>query len=281
MKLFIWVAMPAILSAAAQDSSEDVGQFFSPPNAVTDTHDYSTNPVYLLGQKQTIKFTTVYQNYKIDLWQQRPYQDAASLGPTVFQTTGGAVTQFDWTVQAYQFDLSYSDMFFFWLSSTSPSTDGSEPQSVTSHYFNITDDNAAPISSSVTSSSPSTAFPSPTEFLSASTPISVPSTTVTTTSTPTGNQTSSGLGAGAQAGIGIGAALAGLAAIIVAFVVYRRWRGRLNHQAPEVDPPQTHANEAWPQTTHAQEYYKAPALPVEMGYQPTRNSSRNVLELST
>ncbi|KAJ8128455.1 hypothetical protein O1611_g5179 [Lasiodiplodia mahajangana] len=257
------VAMTAVLLsvAAAQGTSKDVGQFFNPPNAVTGSHNYSANHVYHLGQKQTIKFTTVYQNYKIDLWQQRPNENAGSLGPAVFQTTGGAVTQFDWIVQAYQFDLSYSDMFFFWLTSN----DKSESQSVTSHYFNITQVDA-PASSPTISPSPSTT-PNATN---------IPSTSSPTSSSQSGHQTSSGLSAGAQAGIGVGAALVGLAAIIVAFVIYRHSRVKGNHKLLETNPSQTH--EAAPRKDD-REYYKPQVVPIAARSQQVRNYVQDPVEL--
>ncbi|KAI0104274.1 hypothetical protein GGR51DRAFT_572737 [Nemania sp. FL0031] len=265
MALAVWVAMTLLLLiTSARATSKDAGQFFSPPNAVTGTHDYSTNPVYHLGQKQTIKFTTIYQNYKIDLWQQRLHKNAASVGPAVFQTTGGAVTQFDWIVQAYQFDLSSSDMFFFWLTST----DNTKSQSFTSHYFNITQDDT-PASSSSATLPPS---------IGLSSTASIPSTAATTSPSPTRNQASSGLSAGAQAGIGVGAALAGLAAILVAFAIYRRSRVKRNDQTPETKPSQTHGNEESPQGQD-REYYKPQDVPVETANHRTLIYSQNPVEL--
>lgn len=293
----VWLAVTALLSLVAADDSEAAGQFFNPPNAVDGTHDYSTNPIYVLGDKQTIKFTTVYQNYKIDLWQQQPHQDAATAGPTVFrksnsiihpfdyplliqaETTGGAVTQFDWLAQTYQFDLSYSSMFFFWLSSTSESEDGSTQQSVTSHYFNITrDDEVTP---SPTSSSSTTTSSITTSSTSSSS---------TTTSTPApGPAASTGLSAGAQAGIGVGAALAGLAAVLVAYILYRRSRGTASTQASSEPTPYSETKPSYPATqayqgpqSHempAQGYYKPQQPPVEIGYHPDRAYAGNFAEL--
>lgn len=96
MKLIVrvWLAVTALLSLVAADDSEAAGQFFNPPDAVDGTHDYSTNPIYALNDKQTIKFTTVYQNYKIDLWQQHPHEDEATGGPTVFRKSNRIVRLF-------------------------------------------------------------------------------------------------------------------------------------------------------------------------------------------
>lgn len=270
-----WLAVTALLSL---DDSEGAGQFFNPSIAGDGTRDHSTNPIYVLGEKQTIKFTTVYQNYKIDLWQQEPHQAAATRGPTVFQTMGGAVTQFDWIAQTYQFDLSYSDVFFFWLRSTSESEDGSKQHSVTSHYFNITEDKeVTPSSTSSSFTTTSSSITSSTSSPSAATPTPTPSPAAST-----------GLSAGAQAGIGVGAALAGLAAILVAYILYRRSRGKANTQGSsepmphsETKPyPETQAYQG-PQSHEmpAQGYCKPPQPLVEIGYYPDRGYAGNFAEL--
>ncbi|KAI0456515.1 hypothetical protein F5B21DRAFT_468015 [Xylaria acuta] len=104
----IWVASISFVRVVA---GEYAGQFFNPPQAAR-THDYSANPVYFLGKNQTIKFTTTYANYAINLWQEILGQDGSLGGPSIFSVENGAVTQFDWQVQLYQFDLSASGVFF-------------------------------------------------------------------------------------------------------------------------------------------------------------------------
>ncbi|KAI1816982.1 hypothetical protein GGS20DRAFT_583023 [Poronia punctata] len=223
MRLFAWLVSAVVFAttASGDDHSKDAGQFFNPPDAVDGTHDYSANPVYELGEIQTIKFTTIYPNYKINIWQQKLGENAATIGPIIFSAEGGAVTTFDWLVQPYQFDLAFSDMFFFWLTSTKPSKAGEKSVSITSHFFNIT-------KKAETTSSSFTTRPTLTSTSTSSTASALTTSDRHSTDVPqsngNNNAPSQGLTPGAQAGIGVGAALAGLATIIVAFVFVRRSR---------------------------------------------------------
>ncbi|KAI1801593.1 hypothetical protein F4811DRAFT_452067 [Daldinia bambusicola] len=228
------LAVVAVLAASAvraQQESLKVGKFFNPPNAIDGPADYSTNPVWTLGEVQTIKFTTTYSNYTIDLWQESSAGNSASAGPSIFQTRSGAVTQFDWSVQAFEFDLSEFNVFFLWLSPLV--TDDPNPLSVTSRYFNIT--RASP-SSTTSSSSSSTATSSSSTGTPSSSNTNPPpsSATHSTTSAPAASQTadaSNGLSAGASAGIGVGAALLVIALVAGGFFLWRRRRSRDTYQA--------------------------------------------------
>lgn len=86
MRLSLWLLSAAafVVIAAKNEDSKLAGQFFNPPDAVHGTRDFSMNPVYILGETQTIKFTTIYPNYEINLWQQILGQDAARVGPSIF-----------------------------------------------------------------------------------------------------------------------------------------------------------------------------------------------------
>ena len=76
---------------AAQESLK-VGRFFQPPNSPANPEDnaFSNNPVWSVGDVQTIQFTTTFLNYTIALWQQalpgRPLQGAPAVrGPIIFR----------------------------------------------------------------------------------------------------------------------------------------------------------------------------------------------------
>ncbi|KAI0122161.1 hypothetical protein F4814DRAFT_200711 [Daldinia grandis] len=264
--LVAFVAVFATSTVQAQQDSLKVGKFFNPPNALDGPTDYATNPVWTLGEIQTIKFTTTYSNYTIDLWQQSREGDSASAGPSIFQTRSGAVTQFDWSVQAFEFDLSNFDVFFLWLSPLQ--SDDPNPLSVTSRYFNIT---RAPASTSTSSSSTSA---------SGSSSTSPPSSSATQSSTslpavsPTANP-DNGLSAGASAGIGVGAALVVLALVAGGFFLWRRRRNSNNYQAPTAAAAATGPNHSddlpeMPEVTQLSAQ-KPPLYPVELesgGYPP-------------
>ncbi|KAK5637082.1 hypothetical protein RRF57_012794 [Xylaria bambusicola] len=83
VKLLLWLTLMPFVSVVAK---QEAGQFFNPPDAIEGTHDYSDNPVYSLGSTVTIKFTTIYRNYAINLWQQTRGQNAATRGPSIFST---------------------------------------------------------------------------------------------------------------------------------------------------------------------------------------------------
>lgn len=71
-------------------SSEDTtpwGDWFNPPRSLGPTVDYSTNPVYVVGDTTELHWTTVYSNYSIALWQQNPGGVYATLGPVIYRTS--------------------------------------------------------------------------------------------------------------------------------------------------------------------------------------------------
>ncbi|KAI0851834.1 hypothetical protein F5Y00DRAFT_229370 [Daldinia vernicosa] len=268
--LVTFVAAFATSTVRAQQESLKVGKFFNPPNALDGPTDYSTNPVWTLGEIQTIKYTTTYSNYTIDLWQESRDGGSATAGPSIFQTRSGAVTQFDWSVQAFEFDLSDFDVFFLWLSPLQ--SDDPNPLSVTSRYFNIT---RAPASTTTSSSSTSASGSSST--------ISPPSSSATQSTTsspavvsPTANP-DDGLSAGASAGIGVGAAFAVIALVAGGFFLWRRRRRNSNnYQTPAAAAAATGPNHnddlpEMPEVTQLSTQQKPPLYPVELesgGYPP-------------
>ncbi|KAI2782917.1 hypothetical protein F4815DRAFT_442905 [Daldinia loculata] len=264
--LIAFVAMFATSTVQAQQDSLKVGKFFNPPNALDGPTDYSTNPVWTLGEIQTIKFTTTYSNYTIDLWQESRDGGSASAGPSIFQTRSGAVTQFDWSVQAFEFDLSNFDVFFLWLSPLQ--SDDPNPLSVTSRYFNIT---RAPASTTTSSSSTSASGSSSTSPPSSS---ATQSTTSLPIVSPTANP-DNGLSAGASAGIGVGAALVVIALVAGGFFLWRRRRNSNNYQTPAAAAAATgpNHNDDLPEMPEGTQLsaQKPPLYPVELesgGYPP-------------
>ncbi|KAK7932536.1 hypothetical protein PG985_003248 [Apiospora marii] len=130
--------------------------FFTPDDAAVTAPDFSVNPVWTIGEVQTIRWTTTSTDYTISLWQQNiDGSGSASQGPTIFQSrTPIAFTQFDWVPQIFHFDLSESNVFFLRLcpgTGVADSGAAETPSSMRSHYFNI----------SVSSSSPAPSPPPP------------------------------------------------------------------------------------------------------------------------
>jgi len=201
--------------------AQDIGQFFNPPIAIDKQPNFNSNPVYTVGETQLIKWTTIYSNYSINIWQESLAQDenhSAKQGPAIFQTELGAVTQFEWIVQSFQFDLTVSNVFFLWL--ISPGND----KSTTSHYFNISAESVSSSSSSTSSSTTSlssTTSPAPTA--TSATPSAI------ATTSPAAEQvskSSGGMTKGGDIALGVGLAV-GLSAIAAAiFIALRMKRKR-------------------------------------------------------
>ncbi|OIW25307.1 hypothetical protein CONLIGDRAFT_691213 [Coniochaeta ligniaria NRRL 30616] len=215
-------------------SSDDnpAGTWFNPPGC------YCPNPVYAVGETIELHWATPYPNYSIALWQSFP-PGAATLGPIIyrmfdhhvretalgpvltssrpetFQSTNGF---FNWSVSPVEFNLSVSNVFFFWLFSlTSPQgTQHPKDPSLSSHYFNLTEPEEAVTTAFSPSASSSTTASS--TYVSASV-----SSSPNTTTNPTGEQAGS-LSSGVSAGIGLGITIAVICLIAGALWWYRRQR---------------------------------------------------------
>lgn len=209
-----------------------------------------TNPdpiirsTFHVGESQTIRYNTTFTKYTIALWQQAPQGGAAKLGPILYrmftphcpssvllstfsdnvalETTNGPQTNFDWLVQAYDFNIDDSNIFFFWLfeGDSSAQGNGSLPNSVSSYFV---------IAKAVTTSS---ALPSSTT--SAFTSLTSSTTVSTTTSAQASRETSSGSGGlstGASVGIGVGVGLG--VVIIAAAVAFIFWKRRASNKVQQ------------------------------------------------
>ncbi|KAL2173391.1 uncharacterized protein P884DRAFT_303464 [Thermothelomyces heterothallicus CBS 202.75] len=142
--------------------------------------------VYHVGEIKTIKYHTELINYTIVLWQQSMAGGSADPGPIVFQTTNGPQSEFNWTVQLYDFDLKKSNTFFFWLKEGGPENIGAtKGKLMSSAYFYITDaplpkSQSSPTTTSSSSSSASSSADSSSSFSS-----SLPSSDTTSSSLQT------------------------------------------------------------------------------------------------
>lgn len=76
--LAVLVGSPVV---SAQDSP---GRFFNPADSGP-ASDFSEDAIWRVGETQTIKFTTTYSSYTIDLWQQDTQGGSASQGPSIFR----------------------------------------------------------------------------------------------------------------------------------------------------------------------------------------------------
>ncbi|KAK1772470.1 ser-thr gpi-anchored family protein [Phialemonium atrogriseum] len=213
MLLLVFVFLTTIPLASSQ--------FSNPPPKRT---------VWSLGEVQTIRYRTTFSNYTIALWQQSLQKGAASLGPIIFQTTTGGISQFDWPVQTYDLDLNASNVFFLWLFQGAASNQGNQSSpGMSSAFFNLTADSTTGSTTSSTTSPTTSSTTSPTAaspFTSA-----VTSRNSTANATAAGGDTSatgirtsedsSGLSTGARAGIGVGVTIGGLAAIACVVIWFR------------------------------------------------------------
>ncbi|KAJ4390096.1 hypothetical protein N0V93_007569 [Gnomoniopsis smithogilvyi] len=240
------IVVKIFLLCQSVKSSTDTGRFFNPADNGAQV-DYSDDDTWTIGDTETIKWTTTYSNYTIALWQQILPDGPATLGNIIFQTTTGAVTQSDWVVQLFDFDLDSSNVFFLWIHEGLPAEQGlADANSITSRYVNFTLPSAATKSTSTSGITTSSKVPASSVTSSVSPKTSSTSTTAaqkpaaTSAEAQTSSQGDSvALSAGAQAGIGLGAALIGLAAIICSVIFV--WRSRKKH-SKEAQQPTAHTS---------------------------------------
>ncbi|KAI0203564.1 hypothetical protein F4808DRAFT_24190 [Astrocystis sublimbata] len=253
-------------------------KFVSPTyQTTTSTVKYSANSRWPLGSTQIVAFTTSWEEYRVELWQQKQAGGATLSSQFNYaQKDGEEFPQsFQWTVQTYELQLSRFPVFFFWLINNNNSS-----QQQASAYFNITIEDSTPSASASTSSEPTTSsslMPSRFSTITTTTShiisssVSKSSTLSTSTSTPVSNFTESaaasrGLSAGAVAGIAVGVSLGGLLILGIAALVWFKKRRR--RTALQATPPT--ALPAAPPT----DPYPHPELPgtqkIYYAYEPPR-----------
>ncbi|KAK4155736.1 hypothetical protein C8A00DRAFT_31396 [Chaetomidium leptoderma] len=133
------------------------------------------------------------------------------MGPALVRNENGpeTTTEFEWEVQMYRFNFTYSNYFYFLLREGGPENlMNASARYVTSPYFNITDD--SPSSSSTTNlAKPTSLSKTPPE-----------SGQDEASDTDTSDDTT-GLSVGAQAGIGVGVSIIGIIGIVCAVLWFR------------------------------------------------------------
>ncbi|TRX96438.1 hypothetical protein FHL15_002710 [Xylaria flabelliformis] len=202
----------------------------------TGTGKYGGDSQWPLGSTQIVAFSTTWDEYRLEFWQQDLTGGAKkSLNFNYTQTAGQKTPQsFQWTVQTYELQLSSSPVFFFWLYNN----DNSSLQQ-SSAYFNITIDST---SSASASSSGLTSLPTSsvsTGSTATSSVLSSASISSTPISSPSGTpDTSKGLSAGAAAGVGVGAALGGILLGVAGLLYWKRNRSRRQRRSelPDSQP---------------------------------------------
>ncbi|KAI0534954.1 hypothetical protein GGR58DRAFT_480961 [Xylaria digitata] len=254
--------------------------FISPAfQDTTNTGQYAGNSQWPLGSTQVVAFWTPWEEFRLEFWQQDLAGGARLSSQFSYnQTADEHLPQsFQWTVQTYEFQLSNSPIFFFWLFNNANS---SIQQS--SAYFNITIGDTSSTSASPTSRLTPLPTSMPSSILTTSTTIPNTLSSASTSSTPISSSSgttdvSEGLSAGAKAGIGVGASLGGILVLgITGFVCLKRKRLRSERQQyPELQAsqpigysiglPETIVlmNEHTPKPTEAPSHYNQPL--VELG----------------
>ncbi|KAI1172633.1 hypothetical protein F4777DRAFT_493890 [Nemania sp. FL0916] len=200
---------------------------------------YDPDSQWPLGSTQVVAYSVPWSNYRLEFWQQQLPAGGAKLSSQFKynQSPGQDLPQsFRWTVQTYEFQLSDSPIFFFWLFNNDNST-----QKQSSAYFNITIDgttSAVPTSSSEPTppaavSKLSSAFTASTVTSTTLSNAYTPSMTTPNTLTPTltgAPHDSDGLSTGAAVGIGAGTSLGILVFGILGFIGLKRWKPRAGQQ---------------------------------------------------
>ncbi|KAL6862560.1 hypothetical protein ACO1O0_002795 [Amphichorda felina] len=207
---------------------------------------FFTNParyrreLWQIGEIETIEYETDYEEYTIALWQQSLSQDAANMGPIIFQTSKKGSEKFDWTVQVYDLELEDSNVFFLWMFKGDAKMQGNQsaPQ-VSSSFFNITS-KPEPSSTTLAEPEPTTSVSTlessgPTETATTVSHTSAAPPKSTTSVVPDTQDktasTSPDLTVGAKAGIGVGVGVGGLACIACVSLLWRYLRKKTQRQS--------------------------------------------------
>ncbi|KAK8878782.1 hypothetical protein PGQ11_000076 [Apiospora arundinis] len=229
-----------------QQHSLQIETFFNPDNVDKLASNFMANPVWRIGEVQTIRWTTTSSEYTISLWQQSIKSGSASPGPPIFQSRSASdPTQFDWVPQIFDFDLSESNVFFLRLrpgiEAANPGGASDAPSSMRSRYFNLSIPSSPPprppplllqraISATEIGESAPTIPPSFTALTLDSGPpppsrgpsqSAAPQPTYIIAGTSS-TSTPDPLSTGAKIGIGVGAAVGGLALVLVGVLLTSR-----------------------------------------------------------
>ncbi|KAH2000634.1 hypothetical protein KXV97_007610, partial [Aspergillus fumigatus] len=228
------------------------GIFYNPPTGGP-IHDYSENPVYVLGQTVQLRWATSLQLFSIVLWQNdNPNYEW-------IQTNLTGVTTYDWIVSTNR-DLDDGIVFFFQIRDATDLTN--RDRLFASHYFNITKEDATKTTTSSSSTTTSTSSTSvsgstgtimttPTALLTASAALTTSGSASATSATSTadtssssaaysasssGNTQDSGLSPQIKLGVGVGVGLGGALLIALGFIWYLLRRSKKASRQPPFDP---------------------------------------------
>ncbi|KUI60146.1 hypothetical protein VP1G_07355 [Cytospora mali] len=219
--------------------------FINPPPAGLNK-DYTADPSYEVGSTVTVSWSQAASAtglpVTLALFQQALGDEAGDSSQEVLVDASIAgKTKYTWVVSTKK-NLTFSSVFFFELflnESTSPDT--------SSHYFNITQPEAAfSTTAATTTTFSAAALSSESVATTLTSATSSPSTSSPVTSTPA---TSSGLSSGAKVGIGVGIAVPLSLALggIAGWLCYKRRTKPTNDEPAELPnyTPETKSGSEW------------------------------------
>ena len=74
----------ALFAFAQEEEPFPPGRWFNPPGAIERTN-FPSNPVFVVGSIEKIRWTTTFSNYTIVLWQAVCGEKRALKGPVIFR----------------------------------------------------------------------------------------------------------------------------------------------------------------------------------------------------
>jgi hypothetical protein len=85
--LLLSTVLALVPNVLAQPSTLSEGSFFVPPNSEgsnSSENAFANITQWTVGQQVTIQYTTTYQTYTIDIYQQSLENQSATAGPTIY-----------------------------------------------------------------------------------------------------------------------------------------------------------------------------------------------------
>jgi len=238
-------------------STSVYGAFSNPPDEGLNS-EYQDDVVWTIDTVQTLRWTTTLQTYNITLIQQLKPPEIKRWDSPIYSQESGNTGSYEWVVQIPGFmSLAESPVFFLGVDFTDVIGTG-----FTSHYFNITIEDAAPNSTS------SSTVPVPTQSAS---------------SAPT--QESGGTSSAVKVGVGVGVSLGVCLLLLVGYVIWLR-RARKNRAQLALQQQQPLESAAYAQdpSFYNMKYEQQPQQPVvfeAMGSDQMPGSAENPLEMDT
>ncbi|KUI74011.1 hypothetical protein VM1G_09595 [Cytospora mali] len=219
----------ALSSVVTQATLGSQASFTNPHYVTASGHGrFKNNIVWYVGQNQEVAYNLTGFNgveaYFINIWQQDLSKSSASKGPTLdsgdFSDGRDRHHSFNWTVQLYDYDLSTSNVFYFWFFNSSSPEDPSVAR-IASSFFNISNEDP-PGSSDSLSYSSSTAS----QFASATT------TGVAKASNSSESESSKGGEVSKRKEIIIGVSVGLAGSLAIAFAAFLIWSKQKHSISP-------------------------------------------------